>query len=119
MRYHYEKPQYYSTLYGKRYICEHPIYDACTLYLIGNRGLAVIQQRFDLSEKKTWWSEIDPWLTDQIYLHPQFKSFFDERSGTSTDGLYPTVTIRQIMWALKLKPIKREQWEPVFDRKYV
>lgn len=45
MRYHYEKPQYYSTLYGKRYICEHPIYDACTLYLIGNRGLAVIRRR--------------------------------------------------------------------------
>lgn len=32
---------------------------------------------------------------------------------------YPTVTIRQIMWALKMKPIKRERWETVFDRRDV
>ena len=119
MRYHYEKPYFYSNLYGKPYICKHPIYDCCTLYTIGNRGLAVIQQRFDQKTKSTWWSEIDPWLTDQIYLHPGFKKFFDERSGTCSDGLYPTVTIRQIMWALKLKPIKRERWETVFDRREI
>lgn len=35
------------------------------------------------------------------------------------EELYPTVTIRQIMWALKLKPIPREQWETYFDRKYI
>lgn len=117
MRYHYKKPSNYSSLYGIRHICEHPIYDSCTLYLIKDKGLAVIQQRFDYDTKSTWWSEVDPWLTDHIYLHPKFKKFFDERSGTCTDGLYPTVTIRQIMWALKLKPIKRERWETVFDRK--
>lgn len=32
-----------------------------------------------------------------------------------TDGLYPTVTIRQIMWALKMKPLPRERWETCFD----
>ena len=77
----------------------------------------MIQQRYDPETKSTWWSEVDPWLVDQLYLHPEFKSFFDERAGTCTDGLYPTVTIRQIMWALKLKPIKRERWETVFDRR--
>ena len=41
------------------------------------------------------------------------------RSGMATDGLYPTVTIRQIMWALKMKPIKRERWETVFDRRNI
>lgn len=117
MRYHYEKPSIYSSSYGVRHFCEHPIYDSCTLYLIGKRGLAVIQQRFDQATKSTWWSEVDPWLTDHIYLHPKFKQFFDERSGMCSDGLYPTVTVRQIMWALKLKPIKRERWETVFDRK--
>lgn len=104
-------------MYGETYTCEHPVYSKCTLFLIGNRGLAVIQQRFDKDTKKTWWTEIDPWLTDILYLHPKFKDFFDERSGEATDGLYPTVTIRQIMWALKLKPMQRERWETCFDRR--
>lgn len=69
--------------------------------------------------KKTWWSEIDPLLTDILYLHSGFKKFFDERSGECTDGLYPTVTIRQIMWALKMKPIKRERLETCFDRRNI
>ena len=62
---------------------------------------------------------MDPWLTDELYLHTKFKTFFDERSGEPIDGLYPTVTIRQIMWALKLKPIPRERWETCFDRREI
>lgn len=53
MRYHYEKPDIYLSLYGNTYYCKHPVYDRCTLYQIGNRGLAVIQQRFDVETKKT------------------------------------------------------------------
>ena len=119
MRYHYEKPAIYSSMYGEVYICKHPVYTRCTLFQIGNKGLAVIQQRFDPDSKSTWWGEIDPWLTTDLYLHPKFKEFFDKRSGMGTDGLYPTVTIRQIMWALKMKPIARERWETVFDRKEI
>lgn len=117
MRYHYEKPAIYSSTYGSTYICDHPAYNECTLFEIGNRGLAVIQQRFNEAVKVTWWGEIDPWLTDSLYLHPKFKEYFDERAGECTDGLYPTVTIRQIMWALKLKPIPKERWETCFDRR--
>lgn len=117
MRYHYEKPMIYSSVYGEIYTCDHPVYSCCTLYRIGDKGLAVIQQRFEEDTKRTWWSDIDPWLTDDLYLHPKFKEFFDKRAGTCTDGLYPTVTIRQIMWALKMKPVCRERWETVFDRK--
>ena len=119
MRYHYEKPPIYMSMYGSTYICSHPIYDKCTLFKIEDRGLAVIQQRYDEDSKKTWWGEIDPWLTDALYLHPKFKEFFDSRSGPLTDGLYPTVTIRQIMWALKLKPLPRERWETCFDRRHI
>lgn len=119
MRYHHEKPKQYSSLYGEIYICDHPIYNKCTLYKIGNRGLAIIQQRYNANTKSTWWTNIDPWLTDTLYLHERFKEFFDERSGECTDGLYPTVTIRQIMWALKMKPIKRERWETCFDRRII
>lgn len=117
MRYHYEKPTIYSSMYGSTYICDHPVYNKCTLFMVENRGLAVIQQRYDSDDKCTWWSEIDPWLPDELYLHPNFKDFFDKRARDATDGLYPTVTIRQIMWALKLKPLPKERWETCFDRK--
>ena len=119
MRYHYEKPAVYTSMYGITYNCEHPVYDKCTLYQIDDKGLAVIQQRFNPETKSTWWSEIDPWLTDNLYLHPKFKEFFDKRSGIIEDGVYPTVTIRQIMWALKMKPLPRERWETCFDRRNI
>ena len=117
MRYHYDKPAIFVSMYGKTYLCDHPVYDRCTLYCIGGKGLAVIQQRYDPATKHTWWGEVEPWLTDALYLHPKFKAYFDKRAGDCKNGLYPTVTVRQIMWALKMKPIKRERWETVFDRK--
>jgi hypothetical protein len=119
MRYHHEKPKQYSSIYGEVYICNHPVYDSCTLFKIGNKGLAIIQQRYNKHTKTTKWTDIDPWLTDALYLHDRFKEFFDERSGECADGLYPTVTIRQIMWALKMKPIKRARWETCFDRRLI
>jgi hypothetical protein len=84
---------------------------------MNGKGLAIIQQRFDPTSKQTWWSEIDPWLVDELYLHPKFKEYFEERADEGVDGLYPTVTIRQIMWALKMKPIKKQRWETCFDRR--
>lgn len=47
MRYFYEKPGIYSTIYGSTHVCDHPVYNRCTLFKIGSRGLAVIQQRYD------------------------------------------------------------------------
>lgn len=106
-------------MYGENYICDHPVYSVCTLFKIGDKGLAVIQQRFDPATKATSWGPVDPWLTDQLYLQPGFKSFFDERCGDCKKGLYPTVTVRQLMWALRMKPLKRERWETVFDRRNI
>lgn len=106
-------------MYGETYICNHPVYSFCTLFKIGRKGLAVIQQRYEPVTKATTWDKIDPWLTDTLYLHPKFKEFFDERAGECENGLYPTVTIRQIMWALKMKPIPRERWETCFDRREI
>ena len=117
MRYHHEKPTAYRSLYGRVHICDHVVYSRCTLFRIGERGLAVIQQRFDPAGKTTWWAQIDAWLTDPLYLHPGFKAYFDERAGVGTDGLYPTVTIRQMMWALKMKPLPKEPWETAFDHR--
>lgn len=115
MRYHYEKPAIYLATYGSTYICNHPVYSKCTLFQIGDKGLAVIQQR--CKSKRTYWTEIDPWLNDTLYLHPKFKEYFDKRACEPVDGLYPTVTIRQIMWALKIKPLPKERWETCFDRR--
>lgn len=106
-------------MYGLIYTCDHPVYSRCTLFQIGDKGLAVIQQRFNRNTKQTWWTEIDPWITDDLYLHPKFKEYFDERAGLCTNGLYPTVTVRQIMWALKMKPIPRNRWETCFDRRAI
>lgn len=106
--------------YGETYICNHPVYHKCTLYKIGNKGLAVIQQRFIASGKVTHWTHIDDYLRDEIYLNPSFKVVFDERAREPDKyGLYPTVTVRQLMWALKMKPLPRERWETVFDRREI
>ena len=117
MRYHYEKPEKYTSMYGVIYKCNHPVYNYCTLFKIGEKGLAIIQQRFDKNTKHCWWSEIDPWLNDLLYLNVRFLDFFKERADKPDDEmLYPTVSLRQIMWGLKMKPIKRERWETYFDR---
>lgn len=95
-------------------------YTVCTLYKEGARGLCVIQQRFNEKTKSTYWSAIDPWLTDKIYLRRGFREYFDSHAGRrNQNGEYPTVTVRQIMWALRMKPIKRERWETVFDRSII
>lgn len=119
MRYHYEKPKVYVSMYGETYECDHSVYNKCTLFKMGKKGLAVIQQRYDPDTKKTWWTEIDPWLTDSLYLHERFIKFFEDRSGEPENGLYPTVTVRQMMWAMKMKPLKRERWETCFDRRNI
>lgn len=109
MRYNYEKPSIFLSMYGETYECNHQVYSKCTLFKIGGKGLAIIQQRYCPETKHVWWGEIDDWITDELYLHPRFKSYFDSRASEHVNGLYPTVTIRQIMWALRMKPLKREQ----------
>ena len=117
MRYHYEKPYIYLSMYGERYVCDHPLYDKCTLFRIDEKGIAVIQQRFDRRTKTTWWGPIDMWVTDELYLHPEFKEYFDTYASEPIGDIFPTVTIRSIMWSLKMKPLPKQPWETVFDRR--
>ena len=72
MRYHYKPPELYFAQYGQTYSCDHPVYNECTLYKIGQLGLAVIQQRYVERTKMTYWGAIDPWLIDDIYMHEGF-----------------------------------------------
>lgn len=122
MRYNYEEnPALSLAIYGEVYNCKgHKLYDYCTLYRKGDKGLAVIQQRFDPKTKRTWWSEIDPWLVDPIRLTKGFDIYFEKHAWRPlVDDVYPTVTVRQIMWALRMKPLKREPWEMYFNKKEV
>lgn len=122
MRYFFKKPERYNSQYGIEFKVNHPVYNSGTLYKIGDKGLVVIQQRFDSRTKSTRWGPIDPEMTDVIYLNPKFQEYFDKMASepwpySSTNTyIYPTVTLRQIMWALRMKPLKKELWETVFDR---
>lgn len=116
MRYHFKKPINYSRSFGELYLCNHPIYTRCTLYKIEERGLCVIQQAYNKKNKSTYWKEIDACLIDCIYTNPNFYLYFDKYAKECKDGLFPTFTIRQIMHALKMKPLPKEPWETYFDR---
>ena len=117
MRYHYAPPKLALSVYGIVYTCDHPVYSRCTLYLIEDRGLAVIQQRFNKETKSTYWTEIDRCLVDDLYLNEHFLEYFDKKAGSKDkNGLYPTVTVRQLMWGMRLKPLPRNVWETVFDK---
>ena len=121
MRYHYDisKDNPVIPVYGKVYSCNHPVYAECTLFLQNDIGLAVIQQYKSLAYF-TYWGHIDPNLQNDIYLHPKFYEYFKEHAGKCDEnGCYPTVTVRKLMWALRMKPLKKERWETVFDRKFV
>lgn len=59
-------------------------------------------------------------MTSGRYICSECGSVMEfEDEWECTDGLYPTVTIRQIMWALKMKPIQRQRWETCFDRREI
>lgn len=120
MRYFYirkQNTQPSKAKFIKTYKCNHPLYNKCTLYSDGNVGLAVIQQRFDENTKKSWWDNIDKDLEEELCKAEDFPIFFDKFAGKAEFGLFPTVTVRQLMWALRLKPLPKQRWETVFDHK--
>ena len=94
---------------GKKVI--RPAGDELMDYL--NRGFAICNRCGAVMDQRE-----DPRGGCDIYACPSCGWEIDEmecRAGTGTDGLYPTVTIRQIMWALKMKPLPKQPWETVFD----
>lgn len=114
MRDYYKKPKEWTDVYAKVYYCGHQVYSKCTLFEINGRGLAVIQQRFHPVTKHTWWSNIDPWLVYDIWNSAGFEEYFNKHASEPINGLYSTVTVRQIMHGVGLKPMKKEPWETRF-----
>lgn len=120
MRYHFEKPEIYGRMYGEIYDPDHPIYRSCTVYFEGGKGLGVIQQRFDPTTKTTYWTAIDASLVDILYVSKGFYEYFQAHAAEKdSDGYFPVVTLRKLMWALRMKPLKREPWETYFTRQFV
>lgn len=114
MRYFYEPSDYSGTKNWLTHYCDHPMYNRCTLYLQGDRGLAVVQQRFDTASKALYWDRVDPLLADDIYLNEDFQLYFEKFSGKEINKIFPTVQVRKLMWALRMKPLPKEFWERDF-----
>lgn len=113
MRYYYEF-RHEKQLFSETYSCNAVYYNFCTLYFDGVKGLAVIMQRFNPVSKSVSYGPIPGCIANDIYRSEGFAEFFKEHAGRSKDGVYPSVTLRSIMWALKMKPLKSEPWERYF-----
>ena len=100
--------------HGEVYRCNHPLYSTCTLFRDSDFGLAIIQQRFNPKMKISWWDAIDPWLANDIFEDKGFNDYFIHHAGAEEDGLYPTIEVRKVMYALGMKPMKRKFWETSF-----
>lgn len=111
MKYYYKKSDEWVGA-GETYICNHPRYNRCTLFRNGGRGFAVIQEKFNEKTKARWWGPLEPWLAGDIYFSAGFHELFEKTAAEPDEnGLYPTVTVREIMWKLRMKPLRREYWE--------
>lgn len=112
MRYYMEKPKGAKrhSVYFQR--CDHPMYNSCCVYEVGEgKGIAVVQQRFSPKLKVLWYGAPDSWIMDEVIKNAGFADYVFEHAQECKDGLYPTMTVRQVMFALKMKPLKREWWE--------
>lgn len=99
---------------AKSYKCDHPLYDICSLFVKDGLGLAVIQQRFNEERKVSWWGPVDPWILNDIFDSERFNEVFLKHAGPPGDGLYPTMEVRKLMYAVGLKPLKKQYWEMSF-----
>ena len=111
MKYYYEKPEKWTNV-GSIYYCDAPLYNACTLFRNGNIGIAIIQEHYDPNRKVKWWGPIKPWIAYDIWRNPNFgKYMINHASEPNEKGIYPTIQLRQLMWKLRMKPLKKEFWE--------
>ena len=111
MKYYYQKPDICVRVFGEPIDLNHPVYRGGTLYLEHERGIIVTQKKFDTKRKECSWDAVDSWIANDIYTSPNFAEFFISHS---TEKDYPIFELRKIMWALRMKPLKKEDWELYF-----
>lgn len=109
MKYFYKKPDISTQVFGRSISLDHPVFKKGTLYMDDGIGIIVVQQRFG-SAKCAYWDAIDPWLANDIYLNKNFALFFSQNASKD----FPIYQVRKLMWALRMKPIPKEDWEYYF-----
>lgn len=67
-----------------------------------------MQKRYNRKLKIFWYGPIESWLADEVQGQDGFDAYFAKNAAKGTDGLYPTVEIRRLMWALKMKPLRKD-----------
>lgn len=106
--------------YSKNVKCTHPLFSAYTVFTKENKGIGVIQQRFNPTYKYSWWGPIDVKLSNDIFENQKFSEwFFQNAKEPDTEGLFPTIEIRKLMYALGMKPLKKEPWETSFKSQFL
>ena len=111
MKYYYQKPDICVRIFGDPISLDHSIYRGGTLYLENGKGIIVTQKKFDAARKECSWEAVDSWIANDIYSNSKFPSFFKEYA---TEKDYPIFELRKVMWALRMKPLKKEDWELYF-----
>ena len=112
MKYYYEYTKGQTRVFGKTIQIDHPIYQAGTLYFENGLGIIVVQKKFDAERKLCYWSYLDPAIANDIYLSPNFLNFF---TSNATDRNFPIFQLRKLMWELRMKPLRKEEWEVCFS----
>lgn len=115
MKYYYEPSDNAQVGAGEIYICDHPLFNKGTLFRIGSKGLIIVQEHYNKKTKARWWGPVVPWLSYDIYTNSNFASFFEKTaSECDENGLFPVISVRKVMWALRMKPLRKELWENGF-----
>lgn len=97
------------------YSCNHKLYNKCTLLKQGEMGLAIIQQRFNPNMKVSWWGPIDNAYHEDILTNPYLHFVMSNNAERKNDdGIYPTIELRKLLWQLKIKSPRKEDWETRF-----
>ena len=112
MRYYTEKTK--DAKVHAKYFCRlnHPLYNSCCLFETKEgTGLAIVQRYFNPKMKVYWYGAVESWIMDEVVKHDDFLPYIYKNSEEAILGVYPTVNIRQVMYALKMKPLKKEWWE--------
>ena len=117
MRKMYDMPEEIPAYkHAKFYTCKHPLYSAGTLYsLPDGRGIVVVQRKFNDRLKVWYWSHVEPAIAEDIWQNSALDKYLRLYGELPEDGLYPTIPVRRLMWALGMPPIPKEYWEKEFD----
>ena len=106
--------------YSKTVKCNHPLFGAYTLHKEGRVGIGVIQQHFNPTFKYSWWGPVNVRLANDIFESEKFPEWFNQNAKEpDLNGLYPVIEVRKLMYALGMKPLKKERWEISFNSQFL